>query len=284
MALTFDLIKFLEKNNSVFHDLSLGVMVGYHRILEKGTTTFLHDRILNETGTKVTWYCYKDGVGYFENKGKKTIFILNWQEKDKEFKTKKISNVIVDLEKYNSPVFYVTKNQKKIFSHTKNFLEKNESKIQVEDISSNNLGEVENIFNAWAENLKNTKNIWSRTYPSYYLAVKRCLDAKVPVNARIVYFDSKPFMFQLDEINSKEMAYNLCNNSLYFDKSFPSNLANYMNFFFFRELWNKGIKKINLGMPMGSSLKQHKEAMVGAEEICHTKLFIEKPIVKNQWW
>ena len=89
------IINLINKFKPDAHDLSLGVLIGYHRLLEIGNVKYGNDFIIQETNTKRKIFCFKEIPNIEMNK--KSVFYFNDIIENNKFKIEKRINIIHNL-------------------------------------------------------------------------------------------------------------------------------------------------------------------------------------------
>ncbi|GAG15942.1 unnamed protein product, partial [marine sediment metagenome] len=223
-------------------------------------------------------FCFKEMPAIEMNK--KSVLYFNDIIENNKFKTEKRINIIHNIKEILNEKNYEKKsNSVKKLRKAKNFIEKNKTKIRLEEIYKNNLHIANELFEKWKIFKQEKNKILTSTFPSYYLALKRLININDIIFKKLIYYEDKPYGFAVYDISQKNKAFLISYITLYFDDEFPKNLSNHLNIYLYYVLFNKGIEKVNTGTKVNKKLEFFKKQFL-SEEYLHTVIKIEK--VKKQ--
>jgi len=266
-----ELRSFLNKHRSPFHDFSLGILIGYHRLFELGNVVFIDDNVVRIT--KNTIRCFNFNENFVDinefNKKKITIFMHSDIGEISKYEKKKIENITNDVGMCLDRFSYSNKKKRRILSGYENFLRKNRDYLLTEEITKKNIHVVKEIYERWIDFKTKNKGLSTRMFPSYYLATERCIKQNVKLFKKVFYYDGVPFAYRVDDIEFGDMAFLISFSSLFFDRSFPSNLSNYVTLMSYSMMKDSGVKVVNTGRPTTTSLRRFKESFAGTKIIEH---------------
>jgi len=261
LFLYFDLRQNLDKNKIVFFDKAILF------INKKKCKMFVYDE--DEIMNKIDFSPFLESDEFFS----KFLLYSSTELTDKINLTQsKFKECIYDLDDIFNPETYKEKykgcNSKKISKKIYNrikypFIYLNTNKFRHEEISSNNINDVEEIHSKWVKHKLSDEKTFQIMFSAkrYIFCVKESMiDAELKNSTfykKIFYWENKPVAVRLCLLKG-DKSYDISFFSTFFEC--PSNLILYINAFCLNELKEKhGIKRHNCGMELNKLLKNSKE-------------------------
>ena len=267
-----NLIKVVNTYKPLAHDLSAGILLGYHRLFEMGKTKITADKIIQETPKNRKVFCLgkTDTLDYND---KTTRVYYNGKIESKGCKDR--INIIHNVDDILNRDKYPNRSSRKKISKALNFIERNETKLTLEDITSRKLNTAEEIFQKWKLYKEEEKNLMTSTFPSYYLALKRVMNPLLATYKKLVFYDGEVFGYTVYDVSQGDRAFLISFIPLYFEGKFPGNLSNHLVVRFYQDFKSMGIKEVNTGTKVNKGLELFKRQFLSTS-FMHSVCKLEK--------
>lgn len=247
----------------LFHSFTPGIMIGYHRAGEIHTE--VHDSVVSigRTQRKVFFY---DSESYDENIFPQCKLKIE-VNKDLGFgeRRKNILNFLpdaIDPQKYKRNMRSQLRRAYKVAD-----------KLETKDITSKDLPLLKHIHDEWAKYKWGAQGFHPRTYPSYFLATKRCMDANLKLYNKLFFYDNQPVGFITYDISRDDLASLVSNIHLWFkpELNLPNQYADAVIVYAYKDLYEMGYEVVNTGGDQYPGLERFKTKYIG-KVIKHTRV------------
>lgn len=251
----------VEEFKPVFHSFTTGIMIGYNRANEIHTE--FHDSIIAVGRSRKKIYFY-DPNKYDENIFANCKIKVEVNDKFSFGNTRK--NVLNYLPDAFTPMKY-RRNRRSQLRRALKFADR----LQVKDITMNDLDKLKQIHDEWAEYKHREQNIHPRTYPSYYLATKRCMEASIKLYNKLFFYNGIPVGYVTYDISRDDIAFLVSNIHLYFKQelNLPNQYSDAVILLAYKDLYDLGYTVVNTGGEEYRGLEFFKTKYLG-KTIKHT--------------